>query len=489
MYVEDTIVAPVTPPGTGAVAIVRLSGPEAIRIMRAIWRPLRPRAALRAHTLHLGEVRNPATGASIDRALGVVMPAPKSLTGEDVAELHCHGGAYLVRRVIALAMAHGARMAEPGEFSRRAFLNGRMDLTEAEAIADLIAARSDSALEQAITQLGGALAECVGRLRAGVIGIRAHLEAEIDFADEDVNLPSREQIGAAIADLAADIRVLHDSFARGRLMREGARATIVGKPNVGKSSILNLLLGAERAIVTPIPGTTRDVIEDSISLGPYTLVLQDTAGIRDGAVRDDAGEVERIGQVERIGIERTLQHAAQAELVLAVFDSSRPLEAEDLRVIELCRGRRGVAVLNKRDLPAVLSDESLRDVMTPALATSALATPALAMPVLSLSALKAEGVAALRNELQSAVEALAGETDRRGGASEGIAISRERHRQALATALEALERAGRGALSALPPEVIAVDVALAAEALGAITGAVGVEDVLDAVFREFCIGK
>jgi tRNA modification GTPase len=468
VYVEDTIVAPVTPPGTGAVAIVRLSGPEAIRIMRAIWRPLRPRGTLRARTLYLGKVINPATGASIDRALGVVMPAPKSLTGEDVAELHCHGGAYLVRRVIALAMAHGARMAEPGEFSRRAFLNGRMDLTEAEAVADLIAARSDSALEQAITQLGGALAERVGRLRAGVIGIRAHLEAEIDFADEDVSLPSRKQIAAAIADLVADIRVLHDSFARGRLMREGARATIVGKPNVGKSSILNLLLGAERAIVTPIPGTTRDVIEDSISLGPYTLVLQDTAGIREGLGPDD------VGQVERIGIERTLQHAAQAELVLAVFDSSRPLEAEDLRVIELCRGRRGVAVLNKRDLPAVLSCESLSEV---------------GMPVLPLSALKAEGVAALRNELQSAVEALAGETDSRSGASDGIAISRERHRQALATALEALEGAERGALSALPPEVIAVDVAIAAEALGAITGAVGVEDVLDAVFREFCIGK
>ncbi len=474
MYVEDTIVAPVTPPGTGAVAIIRLSGPQAIQIMRAIWRPIRPRGKFRAHALYLGEVRNPATGASIDQALGVVMPAPKSLTGEDVAELHCHGGAYLVRRVIALAMAHGARMAEPGEFSRRAFLNGRIDLTEAEAIADLIAARSDSALEQAITQLGGALAERVGRLRAGVIGIRAHLEAEIDFADEDVNLPSREQIAAAIADLAADVRVLHDSFARGRLMREGARATIVGKPNVGKSSILNLLLGAERAIVTPIPGTTRDVIEDSISLGPYTLVLQDTAGIRDGVGRDGGAGSDEIGQVERIGIERTLQHAAEAELVLAVFDSSRPLEAEDLRVIELCRGRRGVAVLNKHDLPAVLSGESLSG---------------LAIPVLPFSALKAEGVEALRNELAIAVEALAGEGDRDGGVNQDLAISRERHRQALATALEALEGAGRAALSALPPELIAVDMANAAEALGAITGAAGVEDVLDAVFREFCIGK
>ncbi len=340
MYVEDTIVAPVTPPGTGAVAIIRLSGPEAIRILREIWRPIRPRATFRPHTLYMGEVINPANGAIVDRALGVVMPAPKSLTGENVAELHCHGGAYLVRRVAALAMAHGARMAEPGEFSRRAFLNGRMDLTAAEAIADLIAARSDDALEQAITQLGGALAERVGRLRASVIGIRAHLEAEIDFADEEIDLPSRESIAAEIASLTTDVRVLHDSFARGRLTRDGVRAAIVGKPNVGKSSILNLLLGAERAIVTPLPGTTRDVIEDSISLGPYVLILQDTAGVRDGAE-----------EVERIGVERTLKHAAAAELVLAVFDSSSALEAEDRRVIELCRGRRGVALLNKRDLP------------------------------------------------------------------------------------------------------------------------------------------
>jgi len=463
VYVEDTIVAPVTPPGTGAVAIIRLSGPQAIRILREIWRPIRPRATFRPHTLYLGEVINPASGAIVDRALGVVMPAPQSLTGESVAELHCHGGAYLVRRVTALAMAHGARMAEPGEFSRRAFLNGRLDLTAAEAIADLIAARSDNALEQAITQLGGALAERVGRLRANVIGIRAHLEAEIDFADEDVDLPSRESIAASIATLAADIRLLHDSFARGRLMRDGVRAAIVGKPNVGKSSLLNLLLGAERAIVSPLPGTTRDVIEDSISLGPYVLVLQDTAGVRDGAE-----------EVERIGVERTLKHAAEAELVLAVFDSSRALEAEDLRVIELCRGRRGVALLNKRDLPPALGCESLREI---------------AMPVLPFSALKAEGVEALRNELTSAVEELAGQGSGPGAANGGIAISRERHRQALGTALEALENARRGALSAVPPELIAVDVGIAADALGVITGVVGTEDVLDAIFRQFCIGK
>ncbi len=460
MYIQDTIVAPATPPGTGAVAIIRLSGPDAIRILRAIWRPIRARAILRPRTLYLGEVGESATGATIDRALGVVMPAPKSLTGEDVAELHCHGGAYLVRRIVALAMAHGARMAEPGEFSRRAFLNGRMDLTEAEAVADLVAARGDAALGQAIAQLGGALAERVGRLRAAVIGIRAHLEAEIDFSDEGLDLPSRDQIAASIEQLTADIRLLHDSFARGRLMREGVRVTIVGKPNVGKSSIMNLLLGADRAIVTPIPGTTRDVIEDSVSLGPYPLVLQDTAGVRDVAE-----------EVERIGVERALAHAAEAELVLAVFDSSGPLEAEDQRVIAVCTGRPGVAILNKQDLPAAISCESLSG---------------LRMPILRFSALTADGVPALRDELLRAIEtsAPAGE-----GARTEVAISRERHRQALATALGALESARRGAIAALPPELVAVDVAAAADALGAITGAVGAEDVLDAVFREFCIGK
>lgn len=460
VYPQDTIVAPATPPGAGAVAIIRLSGPQAIEILRAIWHPIRRPRNLRPRTLHLGEIHDPATGAAIDRALGVIMPGPRSLTGEDVAELHCHGGAYLVRRVVALAIAHGARMAEPGEFSRRAFLNGRMDLTEAEAVADLIAARSESALGQAIAQLAGALAERVGRLRAGVIGIRASLEAEIDFSDEDLKLPSREQIAASIAELADDVGLLHDSFARGRLMREGARAAIIGKPNVGKSSILNLLLGAERAIVTPIPGTTRDVIEDSIDLGPYPLVLQDTAGVREGAE-----------EVERIGVERAVKHAAEAELLLAVFESSKPLEAEDLRVIELCRGRPGVAVLNKRDLPAVISLQSVREL-------------GLDMPILPFSALRADGVGALRDELVRVIEALAPES-----AAQGIAISRERHRQALAAALEALEAARGGALSGMPPEMVAVDVGIAAEALGAITGAVGAEEVLDKIFREFCIGK
>jgi tRNA modification GTPase len=460
MYVEDTIVAPATAPGQGAVAIVRLSGPRAIEIARTLWHPARDGEIL-PRRLYLGEVRDPKTGTALDRALCVIMPAPNSLTGEHVAELHCHGGVYLTRRVVALAMALGARMADPGEFSRRAFLNGRMDLTEAEAVADLVAARGESALRQALAHLGGALAERVEGLRRQVVGIRAHLEAEIDFADEDIRLPSRNEIAQDINRLIEDVALLHDSFERGRIMRDGARAAIIGKPNAGKSSVLNLLLGSERAIVTPIPGTTRDVIEDSIQLGPYPLVLQDTAGVRESA-----------DEVERIGIARTRRHADEADLIIAIFDGSRPFEDEDRDVIRMCRERVGVALLNKSDLPQVLSPEKL---------------DALEMPLLGFSALKAVGVSELRDRLERAVEALLGKRGENG--PEGVAISRERHREALARALEALESARQAALSSMPPEIVAVDVGLAAEALASITGAVTTEDVLDAVFREFCIGK
>jgi tRNA modification GTPase len=460
MYAEDTIVAPATPPGKGAVAIVRLSGGLAMRIATALWHPARA-AALRPRHLGLGELRDPRSGAIIDRAMCVAMPGPASLTGEDVVEFHCHGGPFIVRRVIELAIGAGARMAEPGEFSRRAFLNGRLDLTEAEAVADLINVRSESALQQAIAQLSGALAQRVGRLRSGVIAIRAHLEAEIDFADEGLNLPGRKQIAADITGLADNVALLLDSFRRGRLARDGARAAIVGKPNSGKSSVLNLLLGADRAIVTATPGTTRDIIEEAVTLGRFPLVLQDTAGLR------EAGD-----EVERIGIGRTLQSAADADLLIAVFDSSRPFEDEDARVLALCQGHAGVALLNKSDLqPAVLAPADLLG-------------RNLAMPLLRFSALNAEGTPALRDELGRAVEALAAD-----GPDDGVAISRERHREALTTALEALYNARTSALSGMPPEIVAVDAAAAAEALGALTGEVGTEDVLDAVFREFCIGK
>jgi|ERR1017187_1990532 tRNA modification GTPase len=518
MYAADTIVAPATAPGIGAVAIVRLSGPRAFEILDSIFRPSHS-ADLTPRMLRLGDVVDPATGARIDHVLAVVMRRPASLTGEDVAEIQCHGGPFVVRRIVALALDAGARMAERGEFTRRAFLNGRIDLAEAEAVADIVAARSDSALAIGLEQLSGALSARVAELRAQVVAIRAHLEVEIDFSDEDIRLPSRRETAAEIERLIADVAVLHDSFARGLLMRDGVRATIVGKPNAGKSSLLNLLLGADRAIVTAIAGTTRDVIEDSVQLGPYALVLNDTAGVREST--DD---------VERIGIERTMRSARDADLLIAMFDSSGPLESADLDVIRLTAGRPGLALLNKRDLPAAIAAANLRE-------------HGLNIPILPFSAIHLDEAGALRAELTKAIAALVspasylapvrmlrsaqlqssprpfshgrgrafgagegadftGEAAERSEAGEGsgaplatpssnaqLTISRERHRDALSLALGALKNARSFALSLMPPEIVAVDIMAAAAALGSITGEVSADDVLDAIFRDFCIGK
>jgi tRNA modification GTPase len=462
MYLADTIVAPATAPGTGAVAIVRLSGPRAVEILDAIFRPMHC-GEYQPRMLRLGDVVDPATGARIDRAMAVVMRRPASLTGEDIAEIQCHGGLFLVRRIVALALNMGARLAEPGEFTRRAFLNGRIDLAEAEAVADIIAACSDSALQIALSQLSGALSERVADLRSQSLSIRVHLEVEIDFSEENIQLPSRREISNQIHGLIDDVAVLHDSFARGLLMRKGVRATIIGKPNAGKSSLMNLILGADRAIVTAVAGTTRDVIEDSLQLGPYALVLNDTAGVRE-ATED----------VERIGIERAMRSAHDADLLIAMFDSSRALESNDLDVIRLTANRPGLAILNKCDLPAAISANDLRE-------------RGLAIPILPFSAIDLEQAGALRAELAGAIDALvapAAPTQ-----NDQIAISRERHRNALAMALGALKNAHAAALALMPPEIVAVDIMAAADALGSITGDITGEDVLDAIFRDFCIGK
>jgi tRNA modification GTPase len=459
MYVQDTIVAQATAPGRGAVAIVRISGPDAIEILTSIWRPISEQA-LRPRELRLGDVIDSATRAQIDRALAAIMRAPNSLTGEDVAEIQCHGGSYIARRIVALAMTLGARMAEPGEFSRRAFLNGRIDLAEAEAVADLVDARSEGALRQALAQLSGALSERVGMLREEVVGIRAHLEAEIDFSDEDIALPSRAEIAASIERLRCEVATLADTFTRGRIVREGVHAAIVGKPNAGKSSILNLMLGAERAIVTATPGTTRDVIEDSIAIGGFAVTLADTAGIR-----------ESTDEIERLGIERSARAASDADLLLVIFDGSRPFEEDDARIVALAAGRAGLALINKRDLPQRLTIAELR-------------SHGLEMPTLAVSALNPEDAGRIRDELERAADALVAAPP-----ADEVAVSRERHREALMRASSSLEAARQSALAAMPPEMIAVDIMAAGDALGQITGAVTSEDVLDAVFREFCIGK
>jgi tRNA modification GTPase len=470
MYIPDTIVAPATAPGSSAIAIIRLSGPDAITIARQLWHPLTPTATLTPRRLYLGTIRDPTTGAALDQAMLTVMPAPHSFTAEDVVELQCHGGSYLVRRIVALAASAGARIAAPGEFTRRAFLNGRMDLTAAEAVADLINANSEGALAKALARLSGALATRVRDLRHQIIVIRAHLEVAIDFADEDdVPAFTRDSIVAEIDRLTADLIILHDSFTRGRIIRDGARATVIGKPNAGKSSLLNLLLGADRAIVTPIPGTTRDVIEETVRLGNGVLVLEDTAGLRTSA-----------DEVERIGISRARAHAANADLILAVFDSSRPFDSDDADLITMCNEldanaghlRPGLALLNKSDLPGCFDAATLR-------------AHGCDYPALTISALTGDGLPALRESLERAIETLSGDS----ATNDGVIISRERHRDALARALDSLAAARAATLASMPPEIIVVEVTAASDSLGLITGDINSEDILDAIFREFCLGK
>jgi ribosome-associated GTPase EngA len=346
MYPADTIVAPATAPGTGAVAIVRLSGPRAFDILAAIFRPAHP-GELKPRLMRLGDIVDPATGARIDRAMAVVMRQPASLTGEDVVEIQCHGGSFLVRRIVATAIRLGARMAEPGEFSRLAFLNGRIDLAEAEAVADLTAARSDSAISVALSHLSGELSKRVADLRSQVIAIRAHLEVEIDFSEEDIRLPPRRQIASEIERLQTDVAILHDSFARGLLMREGVHATIIGKPNAGKSSLLNRLLGEDRMLVDPEPGTTRDAIDTRVKRGDKTYVFIDTAGIRKkGRVTkaDDA--------VESMSVLSAVRAIERANVAVLVCDAKEGVAEQDAKIVGLAEDRRRALViaLNKSDL-------------------------------------------------------------------------------------------------------------------------------------------
>jgi tRNA modification GTPase len=451
MYVEDTIVAVATPPGPGGIGIVRVSGGEAERIADAIFAAARAARRWASHRLYRGRLVM-QDGRQLDDALAVLMRAPRTYTGEDVLELHCHGSPCVLRRAVDAIVAAGARPAAAGEFTKRAFLNGKLDLAQAEAVADLVGARTVAGAVQAAAQLEGGLSRRLGVIREQVIRVKAHLEVQIDFSDEDVgldpSLPLRE-IGAARQALDALAR----SFERGRLLRDGLRLAIVGRPNAGKSTLLNALLGEERAIVTAIPGTTRDVIEESADFDGVPVLLSDTAGLR------DAPE-----EVERIGIDRALAAARAADLVLLVVDSS---QAPGAPAVEI-DGAPVLAVLSKSDLPCAWSERELDELQA-------------RHPVVRVSAQRRRGLDALRQTALARCAAAPrdGET----------VLTRARHFQAVSAALECLDRAAQALRMGLAPDLVAVDVQGALDAVAGVTGAVTSDDVLDSIFREFCIGK
>jgi tRNA modification GTPase len=452
----DTIAAISTPLGEAGIGIVRLSGPEAEPIARRLFRPRRPRPRWQSHRLYLGHVLD-AQGRVLDEVLLTLMRAPQSYTREDVVEIHCHSGYAVLRAILGAALALGARPARPGEFTLRAFLAGRLDLSQAEAVLEVIQARTEASLRVAAAHLAGGLGRRLGGLRAVLVAILARLEAALDFPEEAAEL-SPEDIGEELDAPLRHLEELLGTYRQGRLLREGLDVVLAGRPNVGKSSLLNRLLDADRAIVTDIPGTTRDVIEESITLEGVALRLSDTAGLREA--RD---------KVEELGVARSQERLARADLVLYLVDRSDPLAPEDVRVLEELAGRPALVVVNKSDLPQRLDMEELRRASPHAL--------------VEISALTGEGIDELKQALVDS--ALGG-----GLKTAGDLVTQARHYELLVRAREALDRARELLAQASPPwELVALEVKEALTALGEITGEEVGDAVLDHIFSRFCIGK
>lgn len=455
----DTIAAISTPLGEAGLGIVRISGPRAREIARGIFRPRRPRRRWRSHQLYLGEIVDPQ-GRVLDEVLLTWMQAPRTYTREDVVEINCHSGYGVLARLLALVLEQGARLAQPGEFTLRAFLSGRVDLTQAEAVLEVIRARTDTALQVAAGHLQGGLGRELGRIQGELLDWRARVEAALDFPEEAAEL-APALLEAALARLVEELARLAASYRQGRLLREGLLTVIAGRPNAGKSSLLNRLLNMDRAIVTEIPGTTRDLVEETITLGSILVRLSDTAGLT--FPRD---------RLEELGIERARERLAQADLVLYLLDGSQPLAPGDLEALRELRGRRGLVVLNKVDLSQVLGETEVQA-----------AAAAADFPVAAVSALTGQGIEALKETILT--QALGG-----GLRQDGEMVTQARHHRHLMGCLAYLARA-RDLLDRFPAwELVALELQEAIRELGEITGDEGVgEEVLERIFGEFCLGK
>ncbi len=457
---NDTITAIATPPGEGGVGIIRISGKDALAIALKLFHPASGQPLQKPTPLKIlfGEIRDPESGQCVDEVLLTFFEGPKSYTAEDVIEINAHGGSWITAKVLALILQQGARLAEPGEFTRRAFINGRLDLTQAEAVADVIESASDKALNSALSQLKGGLSQRLNSLHENLLGAQAQLEAAIDFSEDGLTFQSREATLKQIQQVEKELTALVLSFRQGRIYREGMRVTLVGKPNVGKSSLLNALLQEDRAIVTPIAGTTRDTLEEKARIKDIHIVIIDSAGLRDNPE-----------MIEEQGIQRTRSALQQADLALVVFDASQPMDNNDKLLMEEVGDKPRLVVLNKSDLPTSWQAEQIENFLNEE-------------ESLPLSAKTLNGFEALKEALYQ--KAIGG---KRTG--ESLVITRERHRNHLQQAADSLQKAGESLQQGLSEELVAVDVTLAMEHLGAVLGKTFEEDLLDKIFGQFCIGK
>ena len=459
MFIDDTIAAIATAPGEGGIGIIRISGDKSLQVAQSIFKSKSGKMIkdYNTRTLIYGKI---VDGEKvIDEALVAYMKGPNSYTAEDVIEINCHGGFISVKKILELILSKGVRLADAGEFTKRAFLNGRIDLSQAEAIIDVIKSKTDMAHEVAQNQLEGSLAKKIKDLRMNVTEVLAHLEVSIDFAEEDVEEITYQTLEEKAIELRNEIKKLYDTAESGKILRDGLKTVIVGKPNVGKSSLLNSILGENRAIVTDIAGTTRDVIEEFVNIKGIPLKIVDTAGIR---------ETEDI--VEKIGVEKSRESFSTADLVIMVLDASRKLSEEDMEILENLKNKKTIVLLNKMDLEPKIELEKVKEFVN-------------SEDIIEISALKHQGIEQLQDKIESMV--YHGSVKN----SSNLMITNSRHKDALFKAYESINDAINAIDQRMPYDFIEVYFKNIWDYLGYINGDTVREDLLDTIFANFCIGK
>jgi tRNA modification GTPase len=457
---EETIAAISTPFGESGIGIVRISGSLAESIAKKIFRHKKEQSSFISHHFHYGEIIDPKSGNPVDEVLIILMKSPKTYTKEDIIEIQCHGGYFILQKVLELVLREGARMAQPGEFTKRAFLNERIDLTQAEAVIDLIRAKTQTSLEIANQQLRGWLQREMSELKERLLEGLALIEAHIDFPEEDIEPIAFENLKGELDRIIHQMEEWIASYEEGRIFREGISCAIVGKTNVGKSSLLNVLLKEEKAIVTPIPGTTRDVIEELLNICGIPVRLMDTAGLRKP---EDS--------IEQEGVRRAKERVADSDFVLLMLDGSMELDEDDFEIFEEIKGKKGVVIINKNDLPLRISLEEVKSRFKDD-------------PIVFISALKKEGIDDLKKTINNSL------VHREVRATpEHLIVANIRHKKALTQVRDNVSNAKKGIEEGTSLEFIAFEIRSGLESLRELVGETTTEEVLDRIFEQFCIGK
>jgi tRNA modification GTPase len=457
----DTIAAISSAVGEAGIGIVRLSGKEAINIANKIFRGIKNKSLIdvKNRTMTYGHIIDNTNNQVVDEVLIVSMNAPHTYTREDVVEIYCHGGIIPVKKILELLLNNGARLAEPGEFTKRAFLNGRLDLSQAEAVIDIIRAKTDKSYQVSINQLEGSLSEKINSIRDILLSMIAHVEASIDFPEDDIEDITYVELEESANRVMYEIKQLLNTADRGRILRDGLKTVILGKPNVGKSSLLNAMLRENRAIVTDIPGTTRDIIEEYLNIDGIPLKIIDTAGIRD--TKDI---------VEKIGVDRAKKSIETADLIIAIFDVSRDLSEEDYKIVELIKDKKSLVLLNKTDLPNKFNQEHLKKILVD-------------KEIIPTSIINEFGIDILEDAIKKMFYSGEVELD------SSLVVTNLRHKNQLEKALRSIESALNDIKASVPLDCIEVDLRDCWENLGEISGDTISDDILDKIFSEFCIGK